>query len=82
MENELASMRRAKPQTVSMPQQQMMNSGVDESRVDALEKDIQNLNENLSNFNDEIVKEIKNHQDQINGKVDYGQVDELKDDLM
>ena len=82
LENELSSMRRAKPQTVSMPQQQMVNSGVDESRVEALENDVQNLNENLSSFNNEIVKEIKNHQDQINGKVDYGQVDELKDDIM
>lgn len=81
LENELSSLRRAKPQTVTMPQQNMP-TGVDESRVQQLEKDVQDLSNDLKGFNNEIIKEIKNHQDQINGKVDYGQLEEVKDDLL
>ena len=82
LENEIGSLRRAKPQTVSMPQQPMPTSGVDDERVRDLEKKLEELNNDLNNFNNEIVKEIKHHQDQINNKVDYGQLDELKDELL
>lgn len=81
LENELSSLRRSKPQTVTMPQQNMP-TGVDESRVEKLEKDLSRLHDDFKGLNNEIIKEIKNHQDQINGKVDYGQLEEVKDDLL
>lgn len=83
LENELNSMRRAKPQTVSMPAQSLpTTSTVDESRVASLEKKVSHLNDDFNKFNNEIVKEIKNHQDQINGKADLSQLDELRDELL
>lgn len=83
LENELNSMRRAKAQTVTMPAQQTTTlPSVDESRVEAIERKVDNLNNDFKKLNNEIIKEIKNHQDQINGKADYSQLDELRDHLL
>jgi DNA repair exonuclease SbcCD ATPase subunit len=83
LENELNSMRRAKAQTVTMPPPQTMTAPtVDEGRIDALEKNLSQLDKDFKKFNNEIIKEIKNHQDQINGKADYSQLDELRDHLL
>lgn len=83
LENELDSIRRAKAQTVSMPQAPVQSgSNIEESRIKAIEDKLKSLEHDLKGFNNEIVKEIKNHQDQINGKADYSQLDELRDSLL
>ena len=83
IENELDSMRRAKNQTVSMPPPPLQTgSNIEESRIKTIEDKLKSLESDLKGFNNEIVKEIKNHQDQINGKADYSQLDELRDSLL
>lgn len=83
LENELNSLRRAKPQTVSMPHPQSNTvPTVDEGRIDSIEQKLHDLEKDFDSFNSEIVKEIKNHQDQINGKADYGQLEELREHLL
>ena len=82
LENELNSLSRARAQTVPMPAQPAANSGVDSAKVDMLERRLDGLEDDFKKFNNEIIKEIKNHQDQINGKTDYGQLEELKDFLL
>lgn len=83
LENELGQLRRAKAQTVQMPNNNMpTGSNIDESRVTDLEKQVDDLQNELKGFSNEIIKEIKNHQDQINGKADYNQLEELRDDLL
>ena len=75
-------MKKAKQQTVSMPQSPAPAPGVDESRVEELEKQFKDLDDEFKNFNSEIIKEIKNHQDQINGKPDHTHLEELKEFLL
>lgn len=82
LENDLNALRRAKPQTVAMPPPAQTDSGVDSAKIDSIEKRLDNLEDDFGRFNNEIVKEIKNHQDQINGKADYSQLEELKDFLL
>ena len=83
LENELNSMRRDKNKTVSMPSQPVSSGpSIDPSKIDSLEHKINQLDSDFKKFNNEIVKEIKNHQDQINGKVDYSQLEELKEFLL
>jgi archaellum component FlaC len=81
--NEFDSMKRAKSQTVSMPQQQVQTgSNIEESRIKTIEDKLKGLDQDLKSFNIEIIKEIKHHQDQINGKADYTQLDELRENLL
>jgi len=83
LENELNSMRRAKNQTVSMPQAPISSGpSIDASKFEALEQKVGQMDGDFKKFNNEIVKEIKHHQDQINGKVDFPQLEELKDFLL
>lgn len=82
LENELNSIRKAKAQTVQMPQQQMPTSTVDNEKVDELERKVNQLGQDFQKFNRELINEIKNHQDQINGKVDHNQLDELREELL
>lgn len=83
LENELNSMRRDKNKTVSMPSQPVSTGpSVDPSKLDSLEHKVNQLDTDFKKFNNEIIKEIKNHQDQINGKTDYSQLEELKEFLL
>lgn len=83
LENELNSLRRSKPQTVTMPQPQSQTAPtIDEGRVETIEKKLNDLENELKKLNNLFVKEISHHQDQINGKADYSQLDELRDHLL
>ena len=83
LENDVNALRRAKPQTVAMPPPPAQtDSGVDSAKIDSIEKRLDSLEDEFGRFNNELVKEIKNHQDQINGKADYSQLEELKDFLL
>lgn len=83
LENELNSMKRDKNKTVSMPAQPVATGpSIDPSKFDSLEHKVNQLDTDFKKFNNEIVKEIKNHQDQINGKTDYSQLEELKEFLL
>lgn len=83
LENELNGLRRTKAQTVSLPPPNVGSSNsFDSGRVDSIEKRMDEIENDFKKFNNEIVKEIKNHQDQINGKADYAQLEELKDFLL
>lgn len=83
LENELGGLRRSNAQTVSMPAPPpVADSTLDNAKVDSLEQRLNGLEDDFKRFNHELVKEIKNHQDQINGKADYSQLEELKDFLL
>lgn len=83
IENELGGLKRQKSQTVSMPQPTVSSgSGIDSSKLEAIEKKVNDLYGDFNKLQHEFVKEIKNHQDQINGKADYSQLEELKDFLL
>lgn len=83
LENEIGGLRRAAFQTVSMPAPPVADSKpIDTGKLDELERRLDGLDDDFKRFNSELVKEIKNHQDQINGKADYAQLEELKDFLL
>lgn len=81
LENDINGLKKAKPQQVAMPPP-TTDTGIDGAKLDSFEKRLDGLESDFDKFNSEIVKEVKNHQDQINGKADYSQLEELKDFLL
>ncbi len=56
--------------------------GVDEGRVEALERKLDNHIADFENFKNELINSLKQLQDQLNEKADYGWLADLEKLLM